>query len=318
MNTNVLYNTENMALCTIPEAEKLKKCSTIGRLLNELINILQKESEQNPDSQANIDFRQNLGILDKAYKEEIPKIVDDYQKEYQSFVRERLPKAEEQYKKLVNWSDDNENPGKEFREAITELKEKFYDCVENSLKDEWNNARHQFKNGKCCRDQALELKKQAEEEFGAYKQFREKVTNWFKDLDDIYKKAEVLLDVENYKALFAYRLEFGSILHEVRQLKKHETKGRNQNSTEVKDHEWLKNILTKYLRNYCIATYEYFYWQKNWIELTEREQKARENYDEFKKNRREKFIREAQDVQLPEDNESCYDDNPKSKGTVSI
>ena len=308
MDINVDYKNENVVLCTIPKAEELKQCSTIGRLLNELQIILQTELEQNPASEATTDFKKNLEILEKAYKEEIPKIVDDYQKEYPSFIREKLPKVEEQYKKLVNWSDDVDNPGDKYRKAITELRDKFYNHVEDCLKVEWDNARKEFKNGKCCRDQALELKKITEKEFEHYKKFKETAIHCFKQLDDIYKKAEVLLDIENYKALYAYRLEFYSILHEVRQLKKNETKRPTQSSSVVKDHEWLKSLLTGCLRNYCLATYEYFYWHNNWIDLIEQEKKAAQNYQNFKDSRMDKFIREAQDVTLPSDEQVCYDE----------
>lgn len=310
MDTNVANNNENLTLCIIPEAETLRQCSTIGRLLNELEITLSHELEINPDSEATKNFKKNLAILDKAYQEEIPKIVDDYQQEYPSWIREKLPKAEEQYKKLVNWSDDIDNPGKEFRQAIKRLREKFYDDAENCLKVKWERTQQQLKNGKCCRDRALELKKRTEQEFDNHKKFKDTINNWFKELDSIYKKGEELLDQENYKALYAYRLEFYSILQEVRQIKPDETKRRIQNLTIVKDREWLKGLLTKYLRNYCLITYEFFYWQKNWIELLERERKAAKSYQDFKSNRREDFVREAQDVELPED-DGCNDQPPE-------
>ncbi|WP_019503896.1 hypothetical protein [Pleurocapsa sp. PCC 7319] len=309
---------ENFVLCTIPELESLKQCSTIGRLLPELEKILHYELETNPTSEATKNLEKNLAILDKEYQEEIPKIVDDYQQEYPSWIREKLPKAEEQYKKLVNWSDDIDNPGKEFRQAIKELREKYYDDRENCLKVEWERTQQQLKNGKCCRDRASELKKRAEQEFDNFKKYKDTINNWFKELDKIYKQAEVLLDQENYKALYAYRLEFDSILCEVKQLKSDESKRRRQPGTEVKDHEWLKSMLTKYLQNYCLRTYEYFHWQKNWIELIEQEDKAATNYRDFKKSRAEDFVREAQDVELPED-DGCNDQPPaRYQDTVAI
>jgi hypothetical protein len=73
------------------------------------------------------------------------------------------------------------------------------------------------------------------------------------------------------------------------------------------------------LRDYCLATYEYFYWQKNWIEIAEAEKKAAQNYQNFKNNRRDKFIREAQDVELPEDDGGCYDEPHRTyKKTVAV
>lgn len=312
-------NEENFFLCMIPEAESLEKCPTIGRLLHELEKILHYELETNPTSEATKDLEKNLATLNKVYQEEIPKIVDNYQQEYPSWIREKLPKAEEQYKKLVNWSDDIDNPGKEFRQAIKELREKYYDDRENCLKVEWERTQQQLKNGKCCRDRAFKLKEIIEQEFDKSKKFKDTVNNWFKELDKIYKQAdEVLLDQENYKALYAYRLEFDSILQELRQLKPDETKRRIQNSTIVKDWEWLKSLLTKYLRDYCLITYEHFYWQKNWLELIEQEEKAATNYRDFKKSRGEDFVREAQDVELPKD-DSCNDQSPaRYQDTVAI
>ena len=319
MDTNVVCNDENIALCAIPKLEELKQCSTIGRLLKELKTILQEELAKNPTSEATTEFQKNLTILDKEYKDNVPKIVDDYQQEYSSLVREKLSKVEEQYKKLVNWSDDSDNPGHKLREAITELREKFYNDVEDCLKAKWDSARKEFKNGKCCRDQALERKKITEQQFEYYKKFQGRVTTWFKELDNIYKKAEALLDVENYKALYAYRLEFHSILCEVRQLKQNETKKITPNSTVVKEPEWLKIVLTECLRNSCLATYEYFYWQQNWIELTEQEKKAAEQYHNFQNMRMDDFIREAQDIELTEDSEGCYDEPHRTyKNTLAV
>ena len=319
MDTNVAYNNDNFALCTIPEAEPLKQCSTIGRLLNELEMTLSHELEINPASEATKDLKDNLEILNKQYQEEIPKIVDNYQQEYPSWIREKLPKAEEQYKKLVNWSDDIDNPGKEFRQAIDELREKYYDNTENCLKVEWERTQQQLKNGKCCRDRALKRQEIIEQEFANSKRFKETINNWFKELDKIYKQAEELLDQENYKALYAYRLEFHSILQELRQLKPDETKRRTPNSTIVKDWEWLKSLLTKHLRNYCLITYEYFYWQKNWLELIEQEEKAASNYRDFKKSRGEDFVREAQDVELPPEDDGCNDRPPtRYQDTVAM
>jgi hypothetical protein len=263
--------------------------------------ILQKELKENPESEATKEFKKNLDLLEKGYKEDIPKIVEDYQKEYQqNFIREKLPKAEEQYKKLINWTDDVDNPGERLRKSIRGLRDKSYEQVQASLKAQWDGAIDELKNGKCYRDQAQALKNRAEENFDNSKKFKEKVTNWFKELEELYQKAEYLLNTENYKALYAYRLEFGSILHEVRELKKDDTTRQNHNNTP-KDYEWLKQVLTKSLWKYCITTYEYFYWQKNWLEITEQEKRAKENYETFKTSRRERFIREAQDVQPVED-----------------
>ena len=319
MDTNVVCNDKNIALCAIPKLEELKQCSTIGRLLKELKIILQKELANNPTSEATTEFQKNLTILDKEYKDDVPKIVDDYQQEYSSLVREKLLKAEEKYKKLVNWSDDNNNPGHKLREAITELREKFYNDVEDCLKVKWDSAREEFKNGQCCRDQALERKKITEKKFEDHKKFKERVNNWFKNLDNIYKEAEALLELENYKALYAYRLEFHSILCEVRQLKQNETTGKKPNVPVAKDSKWLKNALTECLRDSCLATYEYFYWQQNWIELTEQEKKAAEQYHNFQNMRMDDFIREAQDIELTEDSEGCYDEPHRTyKNTVAV
>ncbi len=319
MDTNVVCNNENIALCAIPELEQLKQSSTIGRLLKELKTILQKELAKNPTSEATTEFQKNLKILEREYQEALPKIVDNYQQEYLSLVREKLPKAEEQYKKLVNWSDDSDNPGSELREAITELRDKFYNDVEDCLKVKWDSAREKFKNGKCCRDQALERKKITEQQFEHYKKFKERITTCFKKLDKIYKNAETLLDVENYKALYAYRLEFYSILSEVRQLKQNETTRKTPDVVVVKEPEWLKNVLTECLRNSCLSTYESFYWQQNWIELTEQEKKAAEQYQNFQNMRMDDFIREAQDIELTEDSEGCYDEPHRTyKNTLAV
>lgn len=300
--------THDNGLCAIPEVERLQKQPTIARLLNELHEKLQAEQVCNPDLEVTKEFKKNLETLEKAYKDEIPKIIDSYQKEHQqNFVRKQLPQVEDYYKKLVNWTDDIDNPGYGLRKVISELRENSYEKVECSLKDQWDYARDGFKNGKCCGEQASVKRDRTLEEFEKYKKFKEQVTTWFKELEELYKKAEALVETENYKALYAYRLEFDAILHEVRQLK------HGYQASPVRDHEWLKSMLTQCLWNHCIATYEYFYWQKNWHDIVNNEDKVREAYNAFKESRRDKFIREAQDVELPKDDNACGDDMPPAK-----
>ncbi|KYC36107.1 hypothetical protein WA1_40930 [Scytonema hofmannii PCC 7110] len=292
----VIYDNDS---CEVEEARKLDKELTVGRLLHRLQKRLQQELHENPDSEATKEFKKDVDILEKGYREEIPKIVDEYQKEYfQSFLRVQLPKAEENYKKLYNWTNDNDNPGTEIRKAISELRKESYEEVEANLEEQWECAWKELENGYYCRrEEALALKKRTGENFENYKKFKDTVTNWFKQLDDLYKKAEPLLETENYKALYAYGLEFAALLHQARQLKKDDTKLHPQNLI-VKDHEWLKSELTEYLRQYALAVFKYFYWYKNALEIVEKEKKARESYDKFRQNRRDQFIREAQDIEL--------------------
>lgn len=305
----------NSDLCEIQEAEQLKQLPTLGRLFDELYRKLQIEQKKNPDSPATKEFQKNLEKLEKEYKDEIPKIIEDYQKEYTNFIRDKLPKAEENYRKLVNWTDESENPGAKLRKAIKRLRYKSYEQVQNSLKYEWDCAKNDLKNGKCCREQALALQMKAQSYYESHKKFKEHIANYCKDLDDIYKKAENLIkNSENYRVVYAYRLEFKPILDKLKELKKDETKEQtpcDPDTDTAKDHEWLKSVLTKSLRNWCIATYEYFYWQKNWIKLTEREKITQENYKSFLHTRTDNFIREAQDIGLEDielDDEEVFEE----------
>ncbi|HEY9600951.1 MAG TPA: hypothetical protein V6C85_05020, partial [Allocoleopsis sp.] len=172
------------------EVERLKQQSTIGRLLYELQMIFQKENAENPSSEAVKEFKKNLDTLENRYKDEIPKIVDEYQKEYPNFIREKLPKAEEQYKKLVNWTDDIDNPGASLRKTIRGLREKSYNQMEIDFKAQWEQARDEFKNCKCGREQAQKLKQQADEDFEIQKKFKDQVNTWFKECDELYQQAE--------------------------------------------------------------------------------------------------------------------------------
>ncbi|MEH1983819.1 MAG: hypothetical protein V7L27_31945 [Nostoc sp.] len=288
----VIYENDS---CEVEHARQFDKEPTIARLLHQLQKRLLQEQKESPDSEATKELKKDIDILEKGYREEIPKVVDDYQKEYYStFLRVQLPKAEENYKKLYNWTNDNDNPGAEIRKAINELREQSYEEVEDNFNNQWKSAWKELENGNYCRrEEALALKKRAGENFEINKKFKDIVTNWFKQLDDLYKKAEPLLDKENYKALYAYSLEYADILHEVKQLNR-------------KEPECLKSELTEDLRKYCLAVYKYFYWYKNSLEIAEREKKARDSYEKFKASRREHFIREAQDIEQQEEN---YEDS---------
>ena len=278
----------------IQEVERIKQNSTITRLLIDLQNRLEKKQKETPDNDATKEFKKTLDLLRTAY-DDIPKIVESYQKEYPNFVGDKLPKAEEQYKKLINWTDNN-HPGPVLRKAIKELKEKSYDQEENRLQDQWKNAQNELRKIQSSGDQAQAKKIQAQEDFENDKKFKDQVTNWFKELDDIYKKAEALIDTDKYKEIYAYLLDFEAILNNVRELKKQEAHTQNSPST-VKDPEWLKRVLTQLLGDSCQQSYQYFITQSSIIELTEQEKKNRASYDTFKNNRRVQFVREAQDLE---------------------
>jgi hypothetical protein len=312
MMSNVTYDKKNSNRCAAPERERLNQQPTIGRLLNELHVIYQRELEEHPISQVTKDFKKNLDTLEKAYKDEITKIVDDYQKEYDKTFRLKLERCEDYYKKLVSLTNDKHNPGPDLRAAINELREQSYNAVEKNLKNAWDCAWDDLENGNCCQKQAQESQNKAQEEFEYYKKYREYIASLFQNLDDLEKEAERHQQTENYKALYAYRLEYHSILEELRHLKKDETMKSSPDTSILKDHEWLKSVLTTHLWNYCIATYESFYWQRKWEKLKEKETKARADYKSFQETRRNKFIREAQDVVPVKDDPNC-DDSPKGK-----
>ena len=216
---------------------------------------------------------------------------------------------------MVNWTDDVDNPGAKLRQAIQDLREQSYNDAQRALKDELEYAWNRLEDGKCYRDQAVVIKQRIAEQFEYYKKYKEQVTTWFKDLDDLYKKSEVLLDAENYKALYAYRLEFNYLLREARKLKQDEAPGKSKSAEIAKDHEWLKRLLTQYLWHYCMASYETFYWNKIWVNAVDQEKRARSHYKTFVETRRDKFIREAQDITLDREG---YDDDSAIDNTIPV
>ncbi len=292
--------------CPFPQTELLiedqeeLEAATLGRLLELLRDKLKWEKKKYPDSEATKNLETTLTELTKEY-DEIPKIIAAYETEFNKWLCNELPNSKSVYAKL---NKDKDNLDEKIRKAIEKLWNKSYVGKASQLKSDWKDARDTFNDIRSCRDQTKAKKDWAKDDpipnefdFADFKAYKDKVTGWFKDLEELSKKAYEVINketpnVKDYKKFFAYFLEFCAIWNKVKNLEKDRTP------------EWLNGELTKALRKWIIATNEHFYWEKDWILKEEAVDQRKTDYEDFEKVRRERFIREAQDVEA-EDSEPC-------------
>lgn len=205
---------------------------------------------------------------------------------------------------------NNTIPGRGVREGIDDIRQRFYRNVESALESDFVGAREKLNSARSCRDQALQHKQWAQDEYEHYKDYKkvvakdykDKVSAWFAELDALYAKAEKLIEAEKYKAVYACSLEFNEVLDaRLSRIPREEKTATRQGKTL----DGMKKELTDGLRAWIIAAYEHFYWHVDWIKKEREAAKKKRLYEKFMETRREDFIREAMDVEAEETAPVC-------------
>ena len=317
----------NVCQSQIPEKDKLKPPQpfTLGRLLNELNLKLKDEKEVKPNSQAVKDLEASVTAIDKEYNG-ITKIIQDYQKDYESLQNQFYKDVQLNYEGLKQLTD---NLGESWLKAIENLRQEKYEGrrdrdnkhpkIENTLIEIRGTLIKEQKNLneiKNCLDQSIEWEKKVKQYFEFFKDYKKKVTDQLKDLEDLYTKAHndfINTPNKDYKAVYACYLEgkhiwadhweeycLASIWAEYWQetflVSKEELLKDKLHNLNQQNSEWLKEKLTQSLVGWIHAAYQHFWWQKRFDDQEEAVARAWEDYKEFKDKRRDQFIREAQDI----------------------
>lgn len=290
---------ETSEQCAVPKEDQLKPVKdTLGRLLDEVKKVLEKAQRESPESAATKGLKVDVDALDSAY-DGIPGLIAEHKKNLDGFSQ-KFVEAVKKHEQLKSLSNDQYNPGDDVRKAIDELREGVYNKKEKELLKALIESRKCLNSNNCIGN-AEARKGWAKEEYEQYKDYpgkvskdyQQKVNAWFTDLEALYTKAFEYINQQNYRALYAYRLEFEDVLEKVRRVP-----GIKAGVQQGRPIEVMQSELTESLRKWIYAAFEHFYWQDTWLKEKQEETKAKTTYENFKLLRRDDFVREAMDVSV--------------------
>lgn len=287
-----------------------KTTLTLQRVLDSLKTDLQNEpAENNAISQ----FKKDLSFIEQEYKG-ISEIVNAYEKAYKDFNGAKKNEAQKQWESIMNWSD-NMVP-KKIAGAITSLRDgEFYAGKEKKLKKDLERAEEEYYSLHECY-QFYEVKeKRAIQDLEQAKSYEKTVGDSFKELKNLYEAANSLKDAGKHNSVFAVRLEFDDIRKKTIA---------EQDGGGLADPETFKNNLTSALRKVIAFKHERFLWHKDFIAKQDKAQKdlqarqsafekAKQSYEDHILNKRDRMIREAEDIQPDSDATSKREESKETK-----
>ena len=285
----------NTIECQVPDSYKLsqvtKDDSRLRKWLKVVNDELQKAKIDNSQSSAVVELEASLGKLEAAYSE-INKVAEDYGKEYEKTYKEKKKENQERLNKLTNRTNDQNNPGDKFRCKIDDIRREDYENVDKDLKCKRDTAFDNFEKiqQKACLDKSEEDREQAKLAFEKAKKYKDDVKGWFDDLEKLFNQATELLnlidpkqnDRQKYQAAYAIKLEFEDIFNDKEKV------GGLRNKEEFE--KWLTDELKKWVQ----AVYTKYYFHKDFLQKEAEYENAKSVYDTFDRNRRAKFIEDAQ------------------------
>ncbi len=152
-----------------------------------------------------------------------------------------------------------------------------------------------------CLDQAVVKKACAKAAFEQEKGLSTRIAAWFVDLDGMFEEACKFGVAGNYRAVYAYKLEFEKVLDLVSKIPLDRPKG-HSGKTGLDDY---KSNLTELLKAWVNAAYQHYLWGEDWLGKHELVVQTKAAYDAFQAERREEFIREAMDVMPGDVQQAC-------------
>lgn len=293
------------------------------------------------DGPANEPFRRLLQRLEDILEELAEKPTDatkkfaddlkDAEKEYTGVVA-LVNKYKEFYDKLdckmaeaINWRQDMSEwiAGKltdAEKNAIANSRKSNYDNIEKKICCEWIKCREYFLTMQDCFEQSKKKEEEAKDNYEAIKNLEKTLGDRFADLKSLFEKAKGYRDEERFRAVYAVSLEFESVFKDLSLLRdwlqarkecsigSEQTQGAQDAAAtsdprKVWTPEKFKSELVRRLRLLILARYQKFRWWHDFLTRTADNQKKKEACEKFRKERRDKFIQEADDIEPEETGE---------------
>lgn len=298
--------------CTCPPWE-IKDCPTenvpFRRLLQKLEDVLEELSEKPTD--ATKKFADDLKDADKEYTG-VTALVAKY-KEFYDKLPCRMAEVATLQEKFEQWTKSNPSPAE--KDAIKSSRQTDYDDKERQICCDWIQCREYHNTTLDCLEQSKKKEEEAKDDYDAIKNLEKTLGERFTELKSLGDKAEAFIKEQRYRAVYASYLEFLDVLTELSVIRdwvyaRQECGIGEEDGTgyeagdpiEVWKPEKFKAALVRTLRALLLARFQRFRWQHDSLTRISDNQKKKETCEKFRKDRRDKFIQESEDIEAAEGN----------------
>jgi hypothetical protein len=297
--------------CDCPDWE-VDKCEgePFRRLLKKLEVILEELAEKPTD--ATKKFADDLKDADKEYQGLVA-VVTKY-KEFYDKLDCKLSEARTWKEEIENWLSGQ----KVDRQKTEDLREKEYETREDEICCAWIKCRDYYNSMLDCLEKAKKQEDEAKDNYDAIKGLEKTVSDGFTELKGLYDKAKGFRDEERFKAVYSISLEFDDVFADLGQIHdwwyarlqcpgsepapedpcNFEPTG--DLKKDLKPERFREQLVCR-LRLWLLAKYQRFRWQHDFLSRAAENVKKKEACEKFRKERRDQFIQEAEEIASPED-----------------
>jgi hypothetical protein len=282
------------------------------RLLEKLETILEGFAQTPTD--ATKSFADDLKDADKEYQG-VNAAVKKY-KEFYDKLDCKLAEAANWKKDLDDWVAGKISDAE--KTAIEDSRKSNYTDKEKKICCDWLQCRDYYNTMLDCLEQSKKKEDEAKDNYEGIKGLEKTLSDRFAELKALYDKAKGFRDEERYRAVYAVTLEYNNVYEHLSELRDWDY-ARNECSISGGDSsntspaepltgdlkkDWtpekFKTELLRRLRLLVLAKYQRFRWQHDFLSRSAENQKKKDACEKFRKERRDKFIQEADDITPPD------------------
>lgn len=284
------------------------------RLLQRLEDILEDLAETKP-TDATKKFADDLKDAEKEYQGVVA-LVNKY-KEFYDKLDCKMAEVTNWKEDMAQWIAGKLTQGE--KDAIKNSHKTNYEDVETKICCEWIKCREYYISMQDCFERSKKKEEEAKDNYDAIKNLEKTLGDRFADLKSLFEKAKGYRDEERFRAVYAVSLEFEDVFQDLSVLRdwfrartecdidseqgQYAQDGAGENDPrKVWTEKKFKAELVRRLRLLILAKYQKFRWWHDFLTRTADNQKKKEACEKFRKERRDKFIQEADDIE-PEEGE---------------
>jgi hypothetical protein len=233
-------------------------------------------------------------------------------KEFYDKLPCRMAEANNWRKEITNWVANNPTPGE--KDAIKTSRNTDYEDKERQICCDWIQCREYYNTMLDCFEQSKKKEEEAKDNYDTIKGLEKLLGERFAELKTLFDKAKAFNEEERYRALYAVYLEFEDAFAELSVIRdwvyaRQEcgigdggAPGQGGDPIEVWTPEKFKAEVVRNLRALLMARFQRFRWQHDVLTRTSENQKKKDLCEKFRKERRDKFIQESEDIEAAEGN----------------
>lgn len=281
------------------------------RLLQRLEDILEELAETKP-TDATKKFADDLKDAEKEYQGVVA-LVNKY-KEFYEKLDCKMAEAINWQKDMGEWIAGKVTDAE--KDAIKNSHKTNYEDLETKICCEWIKCREYFISMQDCFEQSKKKEEEAKDNYDAIKNLEKTLGDRFADLKSLFEKAKGYRDEERFRAVYAVSLEFEDVFQDLSVLRDWFTArtecnidsqpgqgAQESDPRKVWTEKNFKAELVRRLRLLILAKYQKFRWWQDFLTRTSDNQKKKDACEKFRKERRDKFVQEADDIEPEETGE---------------